>query len=231
MTLMLSLSVGYVYSQSLTPALNMALEGLKSSKGLEVDRLGSAVSQEIWAQDAVNTYERNLSDKLTDYMYKNDEYFYMLEWLDSAINNRDVAHSNYLYALTMLEQLSSSSQTDPAAIMYWENKRDTAYRNRSSAEADIAMLTPQVEEARVAANEAIRKYNEYWKEVELPLSNARAEVTNARLAIRGHVDNIIVYIDNMIGVYESYNKPELTKKAIDALKSEKQHYKTSYSSY
>ena len=229
LTLVMFVSIAHAQNiGNISAIINMALSGYRESKGTERDSLDSALLQELMAQAAVDSYESTLNSKRSNALYLSGEYVYMVEWLDNAVNRRNVAHSNYIYALSMLEQLSSSSQSNPSSIQYWETQRDNAYSERSSAQSDIDILTPQVEEARIASNNASREYNEYLEDVEPRLNNARAEVNICRMAVRGHVDNIIGYIDDMIDVYKSYNRPQ---SEYQNLINEKDGYEKDYSDY
>ena len=137
------------------------LKAYKVSVGEMTDYYYQEVANEAADRKTANDNLKKMEDLEPTLTYLFDDYVFQLEWKQSAETRRDTAHSNYIYALDMLANLSSSSQTDPAAIMYWEGKRDTAYRNRESAEGDIATLSPIVEEAWKAYDEVQKEYDGY----------------------------------------------------------------------
>jgi len=164
---------------------------------------------------------------------KNEAYFLYSEWLDTAITARDVAHSNYIYALSMIEQISQSESPSSEAIDMWRQKRDTAYCDYQDALNNIATYEPIVEETGIAANEAVRAYNKYFEETDNPLFNLLVLRVINREDVRTAVDNIIGYINDAIQAYKDnaqYSGNGFADE-IEILESEKSHYENSYSGY
>lgn len=143
-------------------------------------------------------YQQKMTDLLPSVNMAFDNYEFYYDWLELTWQGWYLADSNYKYALSMLEQLSSSSQTNPAAIMYWEGQRDAAYSNRSAAEIDIALLKPIVDEAWTTYDNLQKEYEGYNKKYEDANADADQHLINMWIT----AGNICNYYRAIIKLYE-----------------------------